>query len=71
MSFSRRHYEIIAKAMKETLNAEIDNYPISVAGTRIGATRAVAEKLADVFKRDDPRFDAARFLEACGYKVER
>lgn len=29
-------------------------------------SRAIAEKLAVVFKRDNPRFDRARFLAACG-----
>lgn len=27
----------------------------------------VAEKLADTMEKDNPRFDRARFLEACGF----
>lgn len=28
--------------------------------------KAIAEELASMFKADNPRFDCARFLEACG-----
>ena len=30
------------------------------------ALREIAYDLADVFKRDNPNFDRARFLAACG-----
>lgn len=29
----------------------------------------VAEKMAEVFKLDNPRFDRARFLAACGVQA--
>lgn len=32
--------------------------------------RAVAERMADMLERDNPRFDRVRFLQACAAKVK-
>lgn len=52
--FSKRHYETIAKrfAWIDAPNREAKDY--------------ATETLADLFAEDNPNFDRARFLKACG-----
>lgn len=49
---SRKHYEEAALAIFRIERAE--------------ERRRVAEDFARIFRADNPRFDTARFLEACG-----
>ncbi len=70
MTRTKRHYETIAKAVRETVNEDLAAFTPEIAATRVDATRAVAEKLAVVFKRDNARFDRNRFLDACGFPVD-
>ena len=49
--FEKRHYEAIAKLLKER---------------GYGKNRALQMALADLFASDNPRFDEIRFYEACG-----
>ena len=55
--FERRHYEAIAKTLAGGNNGDM-------------ATFHAAHDLADMFERDNPRFNRARFLAACGLKPE-
>lgn len=56
---TRKDYELIAAAIKT-----------QVAGhERDLATKVVAEAIAQALQRDNPRFDRARFLKACGFEV--
>ncbi len=51
--FSRKHYQFLAR---------------TVSDLRLGAEGSfMAERLADELARDNPRFDKARFVKACGY----
>lgn len=63
----RRHYEMIARAMKEARNhaLRINEETDRMTAFRVGHGGAVAE-VARVLSIDNPRFDRARFLEACG-----
>jgi len=57
MSLSRQHYVAIAGILRETLeDAGGLNWRTAV--------HAVADRLADYFAADNPRFDRARFMLA-------
>jgi hypothetical protein len=49
---SRKHYIAVAERIRR-----IDTRP---------AREQIAHDMADIFAEDNPRFDRARFLEACG-----
>ena len=59
---TRKDYVLIAQTlsdlMKDFNNCGDDSVSLSL----------VAEELADTLAKDNPRFDRARFLEACGVK---
>jgi hypothetical protein len=50
--------EIIGDLMKDFNNGGDDSISLSL----------VAHELSDVLEADNPRFDRARFLDACGVK---
>jgi hypothetical protein len=49
--FTTQHYEMIAELFRYDYNL----------------TYAVMAKFAKLFEKDNPRFDRARFIRACGY----
>lgn len=49
---TRRHFEAIAKAIRESQAKELDK-------------KIIARELAMVFAEMNPRFDFSRFFEAC------
>lgn len=59
MSVSKKHFEAIAAELRAAI--ELD----SKAAARQSVER-VAEGLSNIFARENPRFDRARFLKACG-----
>lgn len=66
--FTHRHYEDVAAAIKLTRVEIIDEdgcAPVECA-TRLSGLNAVMFNLAHTFRIDNPRFDRARFLDACG-----
>lgn len=68
MALSKKHYEDIARRFtqqKNELLAGRNDYGQCSYG--LDALRGVAAKLAISFKQDNPRFDAVRFLAACGF----
>jgi hypothetical protein len=69
-TFSKRHYEAIAKAMREAHVArddEIEAGWLRDAGEANIVLCDTIEILADMFGADNPRFDRGRFVKACGY----
>jgi hypothetical protein len=71
---TRKDYVMIANVIRETLNdiardyereTISDNSRTLLVGERICA-RDIAYRLADQLRQDNPRFDTARFIEACG-----
>lgn len=71
MALSRKNYEAVAAIVASVGPAPThagDSSPY-VRGFGSGAASSqgiVADKLADYFASDNPRFDRARFLKACG-----
>jgi hypothetical protein len=55
---TKKHFEAIARIVdfRRSMDAPTD-----------GAFFNLVSDLADYFKSENPRFDRARFLEACGY----
>ena len=54
--FSRQHYEAIAKIIKDT--------------TGDGTKEHLCDEFIKLFKKDNSRFEEARFREACGVKLK-
>lgn len=65
-AFTRRHYEIIAELINDTL-ADVEE---ATGGNKdaIDAIQELATRLATVFANDNRLFDKGRFLRACGIK---
>lgn len=59
---SKRHFEAVARVLRDAL--EHEQFADSRAGARVA--ESIARELADVFADENPRFDRARFLRACG-----
>jgi hypothetical protein len=59
---TRKDYEAIARAIR-LFHEDDERDPIHTAS---GAVEYVASNIADVMSADNPRFDRARFLKACG-----
>ena len=55
---TRKDYQLIAEVLNYSLDAIIDDM----------ALKALASNFADELALDNPRFDRARFLAACGVK---
>lgn len=53
---TRKDYALIAATIKETA-LFTENYPLEL----------LARKMAEALKKDNPRFDTQRFMEACGW----
>jgi hypothetical protein len=62
--FQHRHYEMIAGAIKDAVATDT-----TAQDTGMGSWRWLCEHYADMFERDNPRFDRKRFLLACGFAV--
>lgn len=59
MPVSKKHFEAIAAELHAA--RKLDSNPPARQ-----AVERVAEGLANIFARENPRFDRARFLKACG-----
>ena len=64
---TRKDYELIAAALRSSRGRIGDDLGHNPEQSR-GVRRAAAH-LADALAQDNPRFDAQRFLTACGYGV--
>lgn len=64
---TRKDYEAIASAML-AVRADIEarNLDAGRIYTEWKVTKEIAERLSAVFVEDNPRFQRARFLAACG-----
>jgi len=61
--FTRQHYKAIAEIVRET--SDVYDHPNLIYFEAI-PTKTFADKLADYFAADNPRFDRDQFLIACG-----
>jgi hypothetical protein len=57
---SKKHYEALAAVIEET-KEDCAGAPFAQS-----ALKMTAERIADYLATDNPRFDRARFLRACG-----
>lgn len=61
---TRKDYVAIARVI---VDAQFINCPTAAEVAMNKATRCkIAYQIADLLARDNPRFDGARFLKACG-----
>ena len=60
---TKKDYQAIARAIHEQIVASI-NDPHKTH-SRGGLAAAIIDAIADVLAADNPRFDRARFVEAC------
>lgn len=62
---TRKDYEVIAKAINQAHRAN-EAYHCDITKAEVGreAIERTAKALAEVLRRDNPRFDTARFLIA-------
>jgi hypothetical protein len=60
---TRKDYVLIARAFAEA-RGDMQDYPERVAGNA-----QTCRRLASYLKKDNPRFDKVRFVEACEAEV--
>ena len=66
-AFSKRHYEAIAASIRHIADVyRFDPEDGTLADGARYAHHAQAHGLADTFATDNPNFNRARFLKACG-----
>lgn len=63
---TRKDYELIAKAVKDSMNIESLGNKTSDLTDRQVAIIGLAETLSIRLQEDNARFDSERFLKACG-----
>lgn len=61
---TRKDYVLIAEAIKRAHDGDVGNLPRD--NVRTGAFEA-AHAIACALRRDNPRFERARFMAACGF----
>lgn len=71
---TKKTFEMIARAIKAERYADTminESTGASIKSYRLGGNHALddlARRLADEFAHENPRFDRAKFLDACGTK---
>lgn len=63
---SRKHYELLAAALREARRDE--DFELEPGAD--GVATIICRHLADALASDNPRFDRERFLKACGVKFD-
>lgn len=63
MSMSRKDYEEVTAAIKR----EVEAWGSMTTNEERLMAKAIALRLSDVFAFNNPRFDRARFMKACGF----
>lgn len=69
---SKRHYEAIAEQLKASASPAWDDTARAVFPTTAKEQWFdIVGRIASYFAADNPRFDRARFLRACGMEEEQ
>jgi hypothetical protein len=66
MALSKKHFEAFARETKSQVDA-YHTQNSETANQCIDALQVLMVALCDTFARENPRFDRARFLKACGF----
>jgi len=61
-SFTQKHYKTVAHVLKTNLA----NHEIDFTYSGADAVKGIALDLHNVFRMDNPRYDANKFMDACG-----
>jgi hypothetical protein len=62
---TRKHYEKVAQAFRDYHLEIVKEFSEDWAATKLDTLEDIADILAEIFKADNDRFDAARFKSAC------
>lgn len=65
--FQKRHFELIAKSVWRSQAASSISGTAAKKAAAADAIRLVAIDLAASFRHENPNFDRARFMTACGF----
>ena len=60
---SKKHFEAVAALIKSTIENNRNNHEAQVD--------TLIDGLVELYQKENPRFDATRFLNACGFKSIR
>ena len=63
---TRKDYVAIAAVLRKRVDRLPDQGTTLEQRVRLAEVLEIAYRIADVFQRDNPRFDEDRFLKACG-----
>lgn len=64
--FTRQHYKVIAEIVKEAVGLDGTETDAWIVEHARQCGHQFTDRLADYFAKDNPRFDRAKFLAACG-----
>lgn len=62
----KRHFEGLAEMVRDLNLSLADGVHVNDSGIKTFSAYTVAARLADFCQQQNPRFDRARFLAACG-----
>jgi hypothetical protein len=65
---SKKEFEAVAEILR--INSRLISYSEDFNNGAYYAGRSIARELSQLFKQDNPRFDAEKFLSACGIDRE-
>lgn len=71
MGMTKKHYEETAAIFREQLAVIATDVPGEYEPVAYDALRSMADALAGMFGRDNPRFEKTRFLDASGFEYSR
>lgn len=71
--FTEQHYQIIIDIIREERKDWEDPHPINCDESNYAliAIDLIAERLADYFRIDNPKFKHGKFLKACNVKPDK
>jgi len=69
---SKKNYVLVAKCIKHAVDTgPKENDTIGIKMGYDGALRRIVDGLVSEFQQDNPKFDRAKFIKACGIKEMR
>lgn len=63
MAMTKKDFELIARVIK----TNVDDHSFLDQDREVGTLREIADDFVAELRKDNPRFDSARFLRACGF----